>query len=100
MSNARKRTEVRSLREHYQKRDQLRLVVDYRRKYLESLIPGSDEKTEQAEQNYERARTQTDKDYEETAAAVDGWTFPKGRASRLPRMRDFHASAACSLGTG
>ena len=60
----------RLLREHYQKRDQLRLIVDYRKKYLDSLIRGGDEEAKQAEENYERAKTQTDKDYEETAAAV------------------------------
>jgi DNA polymerase-3 subunit epsilon len=60
----------RLLREHYQKRDQLRLIVDYRKKYLDSLIRGGDEEAKQAEENYERARTQTDKDYEQTAAAV------------------------------
>ncbi len=60
----------RHLREYYQKRDQLRLVVEYRKKYLDSLIRGGDEEAQQAEQNYERARTQTDQDYEETAAAV------------------------------
>ncbi|MBI3849205.1 MAG: hypothetical protein HY298_02780 [Verrucomicrobia bacterium] len=60
----------RRLREHYQKRDQLRLVVDYRKKYLDSLIRGGEEEAKQAEENYERARTQSDKDYEETAAAV------------------------------
>jgi DNA polymerase-3 subunit epsilon len=60
----------RRLREQYQKRDQLRLIVDYRKKYLDSLIRGGDEEAKQAEENYERAKTQTDKDYEETAAAV------------------------------
>ena len=60
----------RRLAEHYQKRDQLRLIVDYRKKYLDSLIRGGDEEAKQAEENYERARTQADKDYEETAAAV------------------------------
>ena len=60
----------RRLVEHYQKRDQLRLIVDYRKKYLDSLLRGGDEEAKQAEENYERARTQTDKDYEETAAAV------------------------------
>jgi DNA polymerase III epsilon subunit-like protein len=60
----------RRLREHYQKRDRLRLVVDYRKKYLNSLVRGGDEEAKQAEENYERAKTQTDKDYEETAAAV------------------------------
>jgi len=57
------------LREHYQKRDRLRLVLDYRQKYLDSLIRGGEEEAEQAEANYERARTQSDKDYE--AAAVE-----------------------------
>jgi DNA polymerase-3 subunit epsilon len=57
------------LREHYQKRDRLRLVLDYRQKYLDSLIRGGEEEAEQAEANYERARTQSDQDYE--AAAVE-----------------------------
>jgi len=60
----------RRLAEYYQKRDQLRLIVDYRKKYLDSLMRGGDEEAKQAEENYERAKTQTDKDYEETAAAV------------------------------
>jgi DNA polymerase-3 subunit epsilon len=60
----------RRLREYYQKRDRLRLVVDYRRKYLDSLVRGGDEEAKQAEENYERAKAQTYKDYEETAAAV------------------------------
>jgi DNA polymerase-3 subunit epsilon len=60
----------RRLREHYQKRDRLRLVLDYRKKYLDSLVRGGEEEAKQAEENYEKARTQADKDYEETAAAV------------------------------
>ncbi len=60
----------RRLREHYQKRDRLRLILDYRKKYLDSLVRGGEEEAKQAEQNYKQARAQTDKDYEETAAAV------------------------------
>jgi len=60
----------RRLREHYQKRDRLRLIVEYRRKYLDSLVRGGDEEAQQAEENYTRARAQADKDYEETAAVV------------------------------
>ena len=56
--------------EHYQKRDQLRLIVDYRKKYLDSLVRGGDEEAKQAEANYEQAKAQSDKDYEETAATV------------------------------
>jgi DNA polymerase-3 subunit epsilon len=60
------------LREHYQKRDRLRLIVDYRKKYLDSLVRGGDEEARQAEENYAKARAQTEKDYQETAAAVAG----------------------------
>jgi DNA polymerase-3 subunit epsilon len=60
----------RRLREYYQKRDRLRLIVDYRKKYLDSLVRGGDEEAKQAETHYERAKTQADKDYEEASAAV------------------------------
>ncbi len=62
----------RRLRAQYQKRDRLRLVVEYRQKFLESLVRGGDEEAKEAEQNYQQARAQADKDYEETAAAVAG----------------------------
>jgi DNA polymerase-3 subunit epsilon len=60
----------RRLREHYQKRDRLRLIVDYRRKYLDALIRGGEDEAKETEENYAKAKAQTDKDYEETAAAV------------------------------
>ena len=60
----------RRLREHYQKRDRLRLVVDYRKKFLDSLVRGGEEEAKQTEQDYQQAKTQADKDYEETAASV------------------------------
>ena len=60
----------RQLREHYQKRDRLRLIVDYRKKFLDSLVRGGDEEAKQAEANYEQAKALSDKDYEETAATV------------------------------
>ena len=60
----------RQLREFYQQRDRLRLIVDYRRKFLDSLVRGGEDEAKQAEAHYEQAKAQTDKDYEETAAAV------------------------------
>ena len=48
------------LREHYQKRDRLRLVLDYRKKYLDLLLRGGEEEAKQAEADYERARTRAD----------------------------------------
>jgi DNA polymerase-3 subunit epsilon len=61
----------RQLREHYQKRDRLRLTVDYRRKFLDSLTHGDRQEGMKAAEHYERAQTQTDKDYEELAVAAD-----------------------------
>ncbi|HZL79780.1 MAG TPA: hypothetical protein VFC17_13165 [Candidatus Limnocylindrales bacterium] len=61
----------RHLRGHYQKRDRLRLTVDYRRKFLDSLTRGDRQEGMKAAEDYERAQTQTDKDYEELAAAAD-----------------------------
>src|ERR1039457_204262 len=61
----------RRLREHYQKRDRLRLTVDYRRKFLDSLTRDDRQEGMKAAEDYERAQTQTDQDYEELAAAAD-----------------------------
>ena len=60
----------RRLGQYFQKRDRLRLIVDYRRKFLDSLVRGGEEEAKQAEAHCEQAKAQTDKDYEETAAAV------------------------------
>ena len=60
----------RRLREHYQKRDLLRMIVDYRKRYLDLLLRGGDEEAAEAERAYHEARAQTDKEYDETAASV------------------------------
>ena len=72
----------RQLREHYQQRDRLRLIVDYRRKFLDSLVRGGEEEAKISSPHpgplpircgegvNEQAKAQSDKDYEETAAAV------------------------------
>jgi hypothetical protein len=61
----------RHLREHYQKRDRLRLAVDYRQKFLDSFIRDSTDEVEQAEQDLAQAKARLDEDYEELAAAAD-----------------------------
>ena len=61
----------RHLREHYQKRDGLRLTVDYRQKFLDSITRGNRQEGIDAAKDYEQAKTQSDKDYEELAAAAD-----------------------------
>ena len=45
-------------------------MVNYQKKYIDCLLRGSEEDAREAEETYEQARTQSDKDYAETAAAV------------------------------
>src|ERR1035438_1944133 len=61
----------RLLRGHYQKRDRLRLVVEYRQKFLDSFVRDSTEEAEQSERDLKQAKARLDKDYEELAAAAD-----------------------------
>ena len=61
----------RLLREHYQKRDRLRLAVDYRQKFLDSFVRDDPDEVEQAEKDLHQAKAQLDEDYEKLAAAAD-----------------------------
>ena len=48
------------VREHYQKRDRLRLIIDHRRKYLKVLLASGDEEAAHVADDYEKARAQSD----------------------------------------
>ena len=61
----------RRLREHYQKRDRLRLAVEYRQKFLDSFVRDDPDEVEQAEKDLHQAKAQLDEDYEKLAAAAD-----------------------------
>jgi hypothetical protein len=61
----------RLLREHYQKRDRLRLVVEYRQKFLDSFVRDSTDEVEQSERDFQQAKAQLDEEYEELAAAAE-----------------------------
>ena len=58
------------LGEHYRKRDRLRLLVGYRRKFLESLLARGEEEAEQVRAEFRQADAQTTRDYEEAATAM------------------------------
>jgi len=58
------------VREHYQKRDRLRLIVDHRRKYLKVLLASGDEEAARVTDDYEKARAQSDSNYEGAARAA------------------------------
>jgi hypothetical protein len=61
----------RCLREHYQKHDRLRLVVEYRQKFLDSYIRDDTDEVEQGEKDFEQAKAQLDEDYEELLATAN-----------------------------
>ena len=56
------------MRVHYQARDRLRLVIDYRSKYLKTLLRGGEDEAEQVARDYGRAKTQADANYAELEA--------------------------------
>ena len=56
------------LRPHYERRDRLRLAIDYRRRYLDLLLVEGEEAAEALGSDYERARAETERDYAEAAA--------------------------------
>ena len=58
------------LRKHYQARDRLHLIIDYRRKYLNILLHSGEEEAEEVGHEYEQARTQSDADYTEAETAA------------------------------
>ena len=58
------------MREHFQRRDPLRLVIGYRRKDLESLVRQGEEEAGKIPQEYRQASAHFDREYSETAAAL------------------------------
>jgi DNA polymerase-3 subunit epsilon len=61
----------RRLREHYQKRDRLRLAVEYRQKFLDSFVRDSTDEAEQSERDLNQAKARLDEDYKELAEAAE-----------------------------
>lgn len=58
------------MRVHYQARDRLSLVIDYRSKYLRTLLRSGEDEAEQVADDYASAKTQADANYAEVEAAV------------------------------
>jgi hypothetical protein len=58
------------LSERFQRRDRLRMVIDDRRRFLESLVRHGEEDAGKVEHEYRQASTEHEREYEETAAAM------------------------------
>jgi hypothetical protein len=57
------------LRQYHQERERLRLIVSYRRQFLDALRQGEEE-AEQLQREYHEAKARSDREYEETAVAM------------------------------
>ncbi|MGM1052491.1 MAG: exonuclease domain-containing protein [Pseudomonadota bacterium] len=55
------------LRPHYERREALRLKIHYRRKYLDTLLIEGEEEAEAVAPDYEKARAQNEREYQEAA---------------------------------
>jgi DNA polymerase-3 subunit epsilon len=60
----------RLLQDHYLRRDRLRLIVDYRRRFLETLLNSGEDEAEEVSKGYRRARAETDREYQEAEREV------------------------------
>lgn len=59
------------LRPWHQERDRLRLVLEYRRRFLETLLREGEEEAAGVEEEFQKAEAQNEADYEETARAME-----------------------------
>ena len=58
------------LREHYERRDRLRLVVHYRKSFVEKLLHSGEEEANEVREEFKHAEAETKREYESTAAAL------------------------------
>ena len=61
-----------ALRAFYQERDRLRLLVQFRKAFIERLLAEGEESAEKTAGDYEREAADKDREYDSTAAALEG----------------------------
>ncbi len=58
------------LRAHYERRDRLRLVVHYRKSFIEKLLRSGEEEASEVREQFKHAEAEARREYESTAAAL------------------------------
>ncbi|MGO9771965.1 MAG: exonuclease domain-containing protein [Roseiarcus sp.] len=58
------------VREQYQARDRIKLIIKYRRKFLDTLMAEGDEQAEHVANEYREARAESDTNYDKASAAA------------------------------
>ena len=59
------------LRRHFEERDRLRLVVNYRQTFLDTLLREGEDEAERVREAYQQADAHTQQEYEDTDAAME-----------------------------
>lgn len=59
------------LRQHFEERDRLRLVVNYRQTFLDTLLREGEDEAERVREAYQQADAHTQQEYEDTDAAME-----------------------------
>jgi DNA polymerase-3 subunit epsilon len=60
------------VRDHYQKRDRLRLLVEYRRKYLKIVLTRGEDEAAGVAHEYKKEKSRSDSEYEQAAKSANG----------------------------
>jgi DNA polymerase-3 subunit epsilon len=75
------------LRPLFQQRDQLRLRLEYRRRFLDTLLSAGEEEAATVEKAFEQARGERDADYERAAeASASRRELTEGEATELKKL--------------
>jgi hypothetical protein len=61
-----------ALRPFYQERDRLRLLVQFRKAFIDRLLAEGEESAEATAGDYQREATEKDREYDSTASALEG----------------------------
>lgn len=61
-----------ALRSFYQERDRLRLLVQFRKAFIDSLLAEGEEAAEKTATDYQRETADKDREYDSTASAMEG----------------------------
>jgi DNA polymerase III epsilon subunit-like protein len=59
------------LKDNYRKRDNLRLVVEYRRRFIDTLLSKEIDDVDSIKEDFKKAKTASDKDFDETEKLAD-----------------------------
>jgi hypothetical protein len=59
------------LRVYYQRRDKLKLIVEYRVRFIETLLREGETEAEQVTEQYQEAQQQTDREYQDATEAAE-----------------------------